>query len=248
MSISFVLCNIDLLWIITLAHTWHKGYAVDMYGYTFHADGTRNGDKKHLSYSAIDLFRKGKNAYRKRYYIGEPAFTSPFIVFGTEVHRQVEHGELEIKGHPAQWYDHEVKVRADIDGVQMLGCIDMLEKHKQRVVDIKTSINPWTLSQVQALDQLPLYVLMLRENGIKASQYTGVLWLETQWCDGETITTDVSGFSAEQEISPRHLELTGKQVFLRRRVLLDDLDRVRGIITSTAKEIAEDFEIWKKNN
>ena len=219
------------------------------YGYSFDKDGNIKDDKKHLSFSAIDLWRKDKHAYRRRYYEGEPGFTSPFTVFGTEVHRQVEKGELEIKGHPAEWYDHEVKVEASIDGVEMLGFIDRLRNRAPlRVVDIKTSINEWRMSDVQKLDQLPYYVLMLRENGIKASQYTGVLWLETQWVDGEKRHVEVSGFSAEQEVSPRHLALTGKQVYLSRRVHLHDLDRVRGIIIQAGKEINEDFELWRKKN
>lgn len=220
-----------------------------MYGYIFHEDRTIKGDKKHLSFSAIELWRKDKPAFRRRYYLGEPSFASPYTVFGTECHRKVEKGELELIGHPADWYDHEVKVEADIDGVHMLGYIDMLRNRAPlRVVDLKTSVNPWTLSDVQKLDQLPFYVLMLRENGIKASQYTGVLWLETAWQEGESKTVSVSGFEAEQEVSPRHLILTGKQVYLSRRVYLSDLDRVRGIITSTAKEIEQDFILWQKQN
>lgn len=219
-----------------------------MFGFTFHKDGTRKGDKTHLSYSAIELWRKNKAGYRKRYYDGEPAFTSPFTVFGTEVHRQVEKGELKIKGHPARWYEHEVKVESTIDGVPMLGYVDMLHKGLTRVVDIKTSINPWAATDVQKLDQLPYYVLMLRENGIKASQYTGVLWLETQWEEGESDTVSVQGFEVERTVKPRHLALTGKQTYFTRRVYLSDLDRVRNIITSTTEEIKQDFELWKKKN
>lgn len=217
-----------------------------MYGYHYHKDGTIKNEKDYLSYSAINLWRKDRKSYRSIYYLGKSSFTSVYTVFGSGVHKLVEDGSMIIDGFPTDEYEHEVMVKTSIDNVKMIAYIDLLHKTKRKVIDIKTGKSPWTATDVQKLDQLPYYVLMLRENGIKASQYTGVLWLETQWVEGESDTVSFQGFELERTVKPRHLALTGKQVYLSRRVYLHDLDRVRGIITSTAREIESDFTEWCK--
>jgi len=214
------------------------------YGYTFDKEGNIKNEKEYLSYSAIDLWRKDKEAYRRRYYEGEPSFTSPFTVLGTEVHRQVEHGELILNKHPVDKYKHEVKVEAELDGVLVLGYIDMLETKNNRVVDLKTSINPWDRVKVQQLKQLPLYQLLVRELYGRCSQYASVIWLETKWQEEEGTTIMCGDFELEQTTAPRQLVLTGKQVTIPRRIEQYERDNVREWVVKAAVEIAEDFKQW----
>lgn len=217
----------------------------NMYGYTFNTEGERTGTKDTLSYSALSLWCKDKEGYRKHYYIGEPSFTSPYTIFGTEVHRKVEHGEITIPGIKHDEYTHERKVEATLSGIPVLGYIDLCHKETHAVVDLKTSKNPWSLSDVQKLDQLPLYIALLREHHKKVSLWSSVIWIETAWVQDEATTVSVGGFEVEQD-SNRHLALTDRApVLLKRRVYNYDIDRVVDWVKATAEEIAKDFSAYK---
>ena len=211
------------------------------FGYTFNHQGERTGTKDTVSYSALSLWCKDKNKYREHYYQGAPGFTSPYTVFGSLIHRKVEHGEIVIPKFPHDEYHHERKVEAELGGVNVLGYIDMCHKETHAVVDLKTSKNEWTAATVQKLDQLPLYIALLREHHDKVSLWAHVIWIETTWVQDEVPTISIGGFEAEQD-SNRRLALTDRApVPLKRRVYLHDVARVTDWVKVTAGEIAEDF-------
>jgi len=212
------------------------------YGYSFHTDGSIKGEKKYLSYSAIDLWKKNKPEYRKRYYEGASGFVSPFTVFGSEVHKKIEDGELPVEIPTG--CEHEVKLEANIKGVQVLGYLDILQPDTKTVIDVKTSINPWTQLMVEKLDQLTLYQLLIRENYDGAiDKKSHVLWLETQWAKQEqgTTATTSKGFTMEVTAPEQHLELTGKQQMFTRSIKKYDLKDMENTIASVAEEINSDF-------
>jgi hypothetical protein len=212
-----------------------------IYGYSFDKDGKKKGYKEYLSHSAMELWRKDKLAYRRRYYDGEPSFTSPFTVFGSEVHKLVEDGKLLIDKHLPNEYHHEVKLEASIDGVHVLGYLDMLHKDTLSVTDIKTSINPWTSLMVYKLDQLPLYQLLIKENYNKKDRTARVAWLETCWVTDEVHTQDVKGFTLEVQRPTQHLELTGVQKVIPRKIDGWELTAMREKIVDVAEQIHKDF-------
>lgn len=217
-----------------------------MYGYTFNKEGERTGLKDTVSYSALSLWCKDKEGYRKHYYVGEPSFTSPYTIFGTEVHRKVEHGEIVIPKFPHEDYIHEHKVEASLAGVPVLGYLDMTHKETHAVVDLKTSKNVWTSADVQKLDQLPLYIALLREHRDFVSLWATVICLETTWVQDDVPTISVGGFEVEQD-SNRRLALTDRApVVLKRRVYNYDIERVVEWVKVTAGEIAEDFKRYEK--
>lgn len=216
-----------------------------MYGYTFNKSGERTGTKDTVSYSALSLWSKDKQGYRAHYYEGAPGFTSPYTVFGTEIHRKVEHGEITIPGVNHDDYMHERKVEAILAGVPVLGYIDMCHKETNAVIDLKTSKNPWSLSDVQKLDQLPLYIALLREHHEKVSLWSSVIWIETAWVHDEATTVSVGSFEAECD-SNRRLTITDRApVVLKRRMYNYDIDRVTEWVKVTADEIARDFASYK---
>lgn len=217
-----------------------------LFGFTFNRQGEKIGEKTTLSYSAASLWNKSKEQYRNHYYVGEPSFTSPFTIFGTEIHRMVEHGEIIIPNHPHTDYHHELKLESLVGGVPMLGYLDMCHKNTKAVVDLKTSINTWTKVEVQMLDQLPLYIAMLREHYTGVHMTARVIWLETKWVERECAQKSVGGFMAE-EGGTRTLALTDRPpVDIPRRIYLSDIERVTAWIARTAKEIDEDFTNYKK--
>ena len=218
-----------------------------MYGFTFDKDGNRTGDKDTLSYSACMSWKKSPAEYRAHYYEGKSSFTSPYTIFGSETHKLAEDGKLAIVDHPVGEYEHEVRVHADINGVKMVAFIDMLHKETKAVTDLKTGLKPWTMVDVMHLEQLPLYVAMLRENHEKVSLWTHLVWIGTRWVEESAEKVQVGAFEAECG-GTRRLELTGEQKHYKRRVYAYDIERVCIWVERTAKEINEDFELWKKKN
>jgi len=215
------------------------------YGYHFHEDGTIKNEKEYLSYSAIDLWRKDKEAYRRRYYEGEPSFTSPYTIFGSHVHKMVEDGHMTLKKHPRDVYKNEVKIEAEIEGVHLIGYIDLFDPVKYRVSDLKTAIKPWTQVSVQQLSQLPFYQLLVKKVYGKVSQYASLVWLGTAWVDGTIETVSCGGFEMENSLTPRHLELTGQQEVFTRRIEAWERERVQDWAVKSAGEIAKDFKQWR---
>lgn len=226
-------------------HKIRKGYK---YGYSFDKNGKRKGDKEYLSHSAIDLWKRDKPAYRRRYYDGEPSFTSPFTVFGSEVHQRVEDGKLLVDKHVPGDYDHEVKLEASLHGVHVLGYLDMLHKETLSVTDIKTSINPWTSLMVFKLDQLPMYQLLVKENYNKKDRTARLAWLETCWVTDEVHTRDVKGFTLEVQRPTQHLELTGVQKVIPRKIEEWELTAMREKILDVADQINADFISYQKQH
>lgn len=217
-----------------------------IYGRTFHENGTPKGFKYHLSYSAIECWLKNKPEYRKRYYEGAPSFTSAFTIFGNEVHKQVEMGELSI-GTPKTAH-HELKLEGNIKGVHVLGFIDVFNEPTHTIYDLKTSINPWTQVLVEKLDQLIVYQLLVRENYNKCDKMSHVIWLETKWTVPVSEEKSVKGFTMECTTSQPQLELTGRQEMFTRSVAKWERDRVQSMIVATADEIDKDFAQYLFNN
>jgi hypothetical protein len=215
------------------------------YGFHFREDGTVKGEKKYLSYSAIDLFEKDKTAYRKRYYEGKDSFSNEYTLYGHRIHKMVEDGLLEIPEHPKDVYKSEVKVECDIEGVRVLGYIDLFDPEKCRITDIKTSVNPWDNVRVAKLDQLPMYQLLVKKIYGKVSQYSNVVWLETRFSKPTTEEHEVSGFSVELETSRSQLELTGRVEVLKRRIAEWERKRIQDKIVRVAEQIDNDFTQWR---
>lgn len=217
------------------------------YGYLFHKDGTIKGEKKHLSYSAIDLWKKNKPEYRERYYKHKPSIVTPYTIFGTQVHKDIEEGNLTVTELDVSPFSHEVRKEGFIGDVVVVAYIDLLNEDTLQVVDIKTSINAWDSVMVHKLDQLPLYSLLLRNELGKFNKYTGVLWLETEWKEKDVEKKNVRGFSMDVG-GEKYLALTGKQVYLPRRLYKYELDELEQEVIRVADEIDADFTQWKLEN
>lgn len=210
----------------------------------FDKDGNITGEKDTLSYSAITSWKKSPADYRAHYYEGKQSFTSPYTIFGNEVHKLAEEGKLTIVDHPVGEYEHEVRLHVPLGGVPMIGFIDLLHKETNAVTDLKTGLKPWEQVDVQRLEQLPIYVAMLRETRERVSLWTHLVWIGTRWVEDSKEKVSVGGFEAECG-DARHLELTGEQKHYKRRVYLSDMNRVTGMVKQVACEIYEDFELWK---
>jgi len=196
-----------------------------------------NLPSKYLSYSACTLWNKDKPEYRRRYYEKQPGFTSPYTIFGKEVHQLIEDGKLAVKDHPHDLYTNEMRIYTHIEDVPVLGYIDLIREDTYALSDIKTSINEWTQVTTEKLLQLPWYQLLIRNKYGKCSSWARVVWLETEW------RSEKKGIG-----STRHLALTGKQEVFHRRTNKHERDTIRDMIVRTAQEVSDDYTYWLTNN
>ena len=207
-----------------------------IFGNTFSKEGVQTGHKKYLSYSAIQKWLKSKEEYRDVYYKGQPYRETEYTIFGSRMHQMIEDGELAVKDHPFPQYTSEMRMYEHIRGVPVLGYIDLIDEETLRLSDTKTGImkpdgSPrWTQSDVQKLDQLPFYQLLVAKKYGKVSQYCGLIWLVTEFKETK------KGIG-----STRELILTGEQHVFKRRTAKWERERMADLIEKTAHQITKDY-------
>ncbi len=218
------------------------------YGYTRDKEGQITGEQDTLRYSAFDLWCKSKKAYRERYYEGKSLQTVE-TVFGHEVHKKLEKGEIVIEGlprYPKTEYNIEVKIGKAPSQIKIGGCLDAFDPDTLSFLDYKSSHLsregkvPWNRVKVAKHMQLVFYSLLVQEKHRKVNPLTHLIWLETKF---QSKTIEYDGHTLEAQI--RTLDLTGTyQVFPR---YIPEWARValRKLILEKAKEISDDFNVYK---
>lgn len=212
--------------------------------------------KPYLSYSALSLWWKDKNAFRKQYYEGIRFPGNAYTYFGSEVAEILEasktgkltgypeHIVKKLRNVPAYEYpEHRVKTR--VRGIPLLGHIDSFSYRQKRLIEYKTGIphkdgSPrWTPLEVQRHIQLPFYCLLIREKYGRYHPLPRLVWLETEW--SEDTVEQAGGVILTRE---RKLQLTGKRREFVREVTDTELDRLADHIENAAFEIAKDYAAW----
>lgn len=221
-----------------------------------------NLPKGYLSYSAMELWRHDPVAYRKRYYEGEPYFSTPYTEFGNKVGGALE--ELTPDGfekaisfipggehlHKVERYSKpEYKVTVDILGVPVLMYLDSFEPTDNAILEYKTGIkskagkDPWDRVKVRKHKQLTIYSLGIRELHGAYNPDIKLIWMETKWSQ---VTAAVEFGSKTFQQTYTGLKLTGHVETFHRRIEDWELDRTAEIIRATAEQISEDYTIWLK--
>lgn len=194
--------------------------------------------KKYLSYSAMALWQTNKEAYRRRYYLDEPSVETYATIFGKQVHKQFEDDET-IPGS-------ETRFEIEIDkGLRLLGYVDSFNEADLSIVDFKTSHNQktWTKVSVAKNKQLVFYSLLVQAKYGKFNKVATLEWHETRLKPG-----GIEYKGRVYETSSRELELTGRVEVFKRKVYKWEIEKLRKEIIKAAKEITEDFKLWKKTN
>lgn len=212
--------------------------------------------KPYLSYSAIDLWMRDKESYRKRYYLHEPYFSTPYTEFGNVVggaleERQWDHPALApVVGKVPQQTHPEHRIDVEINGVPVMGFLDDFNLETKAIEEYKTGIRdktgkpPWNYVKVQDHKQLDLYSLMVREKYGEWNPDIQLTWMETEWADISDLVEFGGAMLPNNYIG---LRLTGKVKTFERRIDEWELDYMAKIIRSTAEEISEDYQLWTKN-
>lgn len=213
--------------------------------------------KDYLSYSALSLWKRDPDGYRKRYYEGEPYFSTPYTEFGNKVGGELEamaKGEIDDYFdpilHKVPYYSNpEQKIEVDIAGVPFLMYLDSFDPDSLEILEYKTGIvgpggrEPWGRVQVRKHTQLPIYTLGVKLKYGSYNPKIKLVWMETKWS-----TVDHELKFQDKVISERRpgLKLTGRVETFEREIADWELDRMENIIRKAAEEISEDYIQWKK--
>ena len=210
--------------------------------------------KGYLSYSAMDLWWRDQDAYRARYYIGEPYFSTPYTEFGNVVGEALEHRNWDhpvlapVRGKIPQGTHPEHELRVDVAGVPIFSKLDDFHLQDFSIEEYKTGIRdkmgkaPWDRVKVRKHKQLTLYTLMVKNKYGQWNPDIKLTWMETEWA--RIVQTVMFGSSVIEE-STLGLRLTGHVEVFHRTIAPWELDRMEQLIRKTAEEISNDYKLWQ---
>lgn len=197
-----------------------------------------NLPRKYLSYSAMALWLKDKDGFRRRYYLNEKSIETAETIFGKQVHKLFEE-DMSIEGS-------ETSIEVEFEGLKLMGYIDSLDEDL-KIIDFKTGHLskdgkvPWDNIKVRKHLQFPFYCLMVQLKHGKYNPNIELHWHETRF---KNKTVEFDGHILEAE--GRELELTGRVEVFKRKVFKWEIEKLKKDIIKTAKEISNDYITWQK--
>lgn len=208
-------------------------------------------DKRHLSFSAINLWKKNKAQYRKKYYDGEPSISTVYTTFGNVVHKLVEEndfGKYPVLKEIPIYSKHEEPIEIEIEGVPIRGFLDLYEPDNYSFADLKSGIvhktngPPWTALKVRQWEQLPFYSLLVKKKFGKVQNKCHLIWLETYFEESKQ-----KSISPALKVGRGELQLTGQIKIFPRVIAEWERKRMQDDIIKTAAEIQEDYAAYIKS-
>lgn len=206
---------------------------------------TINLPRPYISYSAYNLWKKDRAAFRRRYYDNEKPFETPETIFGKTIADQLEKLQviegLEVYGTP------EHKIEVEYKGIRILGYLDDFDPKGLRFQEFKTGHlapdgrAPWDQVKVRKHEQLVWYSMLIEMKYGKVDPVCHLKWLETRF-KKKTIVS--MGHTLESE--SRDLELTGLIKVFPRRIFKWERENLKREILKVTKDISDDFEDYKK--
>lgn len=213
--------------------------------------------KSYLSYSAMDLWNRDRDAFRRRYYLGDPYFSTPYTEFGNAVGKALEDRDWNapvlqpVVGKVPQLTTPEHQIEVEIGGVPILMYLDDFNPEDCSILEYKTGIRdkngkaPWDRVHVRKHVQLPIYTLGVYKKYGNYNPDIRLVWMETKW---STITQERRFTKSVLTEKYTGLKLTGHVEVFDRKIERWELDRMEDLIRKTALEISEDYTKWKATN
>lgn len=207
--------------------------------------------KDYLSFSALSLWQRDPDTFRRRYYEGEPYITTPYTKFGNKVGDALETGNFfdQTLEKVPRLSSPEHKIEVSIAGVPFLMYLDSYEPDDYSILEYKTGIlgrdgrKPWDRVKVRKHIQLPIYTLGVK---LKYGDYNPnikLIWMETKW---STIDEELKFQNKVFKERCKGLKLTGHIETFDRTIQAWELDRMEELIRTTAENISQDYKRWKK--
>lgn len=208
--------------------------------------------KGYLSYSAITLWCKNKEAYRAKYYRGEEQRETDEMRFGKKIATLLEEGTFEKDSPLAQVprYSYpEYPLEVSIGNILLKGYVDSYDPETHQFIEYKTGHNshsggaPWNKIKVRQHEQLPFYSLLIEVQTGKVDPVCDLIWIETIFRQREC---EFDGHILQSD--DRELILTGRTENFSRRITKWERERMMEKIISVAQEISNDYETYLGRN
>ena len=181
--------------------------------------------------------------YRRNYYEGIKMPQTKEMKFGHELAKGLEDGTILPSSLKLPAYKvTEQRIDVLIDGVPVLAFLDTFEPDTLSFRERKTGKKPWDSVRVHTHDQLPFYMLCVREKFGDYDKTTHLDWLETRDSAG---TAEFGGILMESP-DAGGIEYTGRIETFKRNIAQWELARMKRRIRGTAEAISEDFTSWQK--
>jgi len=208
--------------------------------------------RPHLSNSSYTLWRSSKEQFRKRYYENQEGFQTKETNFGKKIAKMLENGEF-VNDKIIIYPNPEYRIYEELEpGLMLLGYLDSFDPETCSILEYKTGRLsnkgkvPWDNLKVRKQKQLVFYSLLSQLKHNKVNPKTTLQWIETELKDD---TREFDGHILTAGKSK--LSLTGKVETFEREIAQWEIDNLKEDILLAAKEITEDYKIWKnqqKNN
>lgn len=201
----------------------------------------------------MSLWERDPEAFRQRYYEGEPYISTPYTEFGTKVGEALETGDFfdpTLKQVP-RYKEMEHKLEVEVEGVSFLMYLDSFDPEGLGILEYKTGIkskdgkNPWDRVKVRKHTQLPIYALGVYTKYGDYNPDVQLVWMETRWTHIEKEQAFGEKVFVVQEPG---LELTGHVQVFDRHIEEWELKRMGELIRKNAEAISNDFKRWKINH
>jgi len=195
----------------------------------------------YLSYSAYSLWKKDKEAFRRRYYDNEKPFETAETIFGKSIATHLEELKsidgLTVYSHP------EYKIEVELNGLNILGYLDSFDPARFRFKEFKTGhLNPqgkapWDKVKVQKHEQLVFYSMLIEMRHGRVDPLCELSWMETEFVN-KSMKFEGHILHAES----RELRLTGKIQTFKRKIFKWEREKLKKEIIKIAKEISDDYK------
>lgn len=192
--------------------------------------------KDTLSWSGYSLWKSSKDSYRKRYFENQKPFETVETIFGKKVAEALEKDDKVIGS------ETEIKVTLS-SGLKLLSFLDSFDEKTFTITEFKSAhLNnegkiPWSNVKVAKHKQLDFYSMMVKKKYGQVNNEVTLVWLETRF---KTKNTEFDGHTLSTQ--SRELELTGKRVEFKRKIVQWERDKMEKELLKVALEITKDYE------
>lgn len=199
--------------------------------------------KEYISYSAFSLWKRNKEAFRYRYYEGQPSTDTVETLFGKKIATMLEENKDEMK-HIPRYAEPEFSIEVMIGGVKVLGYLDSYDPDRHRFLEYKTGHMTWDKLRVLKHDQLVFYSMLIKESTGKVHPWCHLIWMETEFVKKKIMMGNIE---LEERGRTKTLRLTGKVKKFRRYISKNDRERMKVELLQVVEEIKYDYQSYKAN-
>ena len=146
----------------------------------------------YLSHSQRELWKRSREEYARRYFDGEPGFSTPAMEYGKIVadalEAEQETGDLLtdsalllLPKYDIRDQAFTVEVRTKDGWLVLLAKPDYMQSDTYDFIEVKTGKQPWTQARAEAHPQLLFYATCIWQKYGVMLEWAKLAWVETEW-------------------------------------------------------------------